>query len=311
MGNRALVLFCVLVYALSWSLQCAALLFFPDPESPGAAPYLLAGMAAPAVVTLLFAAFSAETRKRVLWKPTWRMIPLLATAVIVPTLIAFAVVGSVEALGWGKSGWFIFSARGVQISGGPWLLGRGSQNWTLFVANVLATGGAYAAFNAIPAFGEELGWRGFLQGALIEKLGAVRGVALLGLIWSFFHLPLLLRGYNFPGHPLLGAFVLFPLELMAISFFLAWLTLRSGTVLPAAIAHGATNSIEEGVISNLHLAVPHLVLDLLRGGMTVAVGLFFLLLLKLFRDRRSAPSPTSRQDGAGPAPSINLPIASR
>ena len=56
---------------------------------------------------------------------------------------------------------------------------------------------------AIVAFGEEYGWRGYLQSELF-KLGRVRGVLLLGVIWGAWHWPLILMGYNYPGYPLLG-----------------------------------------------------------------------------------------------------------
>src|SRR5690606_23069025 len=122
-----------------------------------------------------------------------------------------------------------------------------AQPWPAFIANVALTGMWFALFNATVAVGEEFGWRGFLQGHLIARMGTTDGIVLLGFIWSMWHLPSLLAGYNFPEYPLLGATVLFPVQLIAASFFLGWLTLRAGSFWPAAIAHGATNSIQEGV----------------------------------------------------------------
>jgi membrane protease YdiL (CAAX protease family) len=139
------------------------------------------------------------------------------------------------------------------------------------------------------AIGEELGWRGFLQGALTDKLGITQGIVVLGLIWSFWHLPVLLAGYNYPATPVLGAFVLFPVTLVAASFFLGWLTIRSGSVWPAVLAHGATNSIEEGVIANVHLATPQLYGDVLRLALTVVVGLISWALLARSGSRSDDP----------------------
>lgn len=285
MSKRALLLFCVLVYALSWSIQAAVIAKYGNPEN-GGAPWLVVVMFTPALVTLLFAAFSREARAWIRWRPAWRVLPLLVIAFLVPTLIAFATIAAVQGLHFGTSSWFVFARDGVSISGGPWLLGRGVQDWPRFLANVVLTGGAYAAFNALVAMGEELGWRGFLQGQLVARLGVTRGLVLLGLIWSFWHLPSLLAGYNFPEHPVLGALVLFPVELVAISMFLGWLTLRSGSFWTAAVAHGAGNSIEEGVVSHLHMTVPHLAADLLRLGATVVVGLVFWALLRRSERRR-------------------------
>ncbi|MGD0867845.1 MAG: CPBP family intramembrane glutamic endopeptidase [Rhizomicrobium sp.] len=285
----ALLLYVFLVFALSWALQIGAIAFAGNPESPAAAPWLVSAMFVPALVTLGFVRFYRPTRGLLLWKPTWAMIPLLLAAFVVPTVIGFATVGAIELLQWGHSNWFVFRQTSVSISGGPWLFGRGVQSWQLFVANVCATGGAYALFNALFAIGEELGWRGFLQGQLTARLGTTGGIALLGLLWAFWHLPVLLAGYDYPEQPLLGAFVFMPIQLVAASFFLGWLTVRARTVWPAAVAHGAVNSIEEGVTSHLHLAVPHLAEDLTRLAIIVFVGLMFWALLAR-RERQNRDS---------------------
>lgn len=280
MRIRVVIFYCLVVYALGWSLQFAAIhATGGNLESDAAKPWLVGVMFGPALVALLFVWRIPSTRGALKWKPTWRMWPAFAIAVAVPTLIAFGTVAACELTGWGDAGWFVFTRNGVAVSGGPWLLGRGMQGWPSFGANVAVTGFAYAAFSSLFAIGEELGWRGFLQGQLVAGLGPTRGILLLGLIWSFWHLPALLSGYNYPEYPVLGGFVLFPITLVAASFFLGWLTLRTNTFWPAAMAHGATNSIEEGVVSNLHMNMPHLYEDLLRLGFTVAFGLVFWMLL--------------------------------
>ena len=279
MRVRVIVLYCVVVYAISWSLQFAVIHTAVTLESDAAKPWLAGVMFSPALIALLFTWKVQSARGLLLWMPTWSMMPYILVAVTVPTLVAFGAVAVCELTGWGKAGWFGFMRDAVSISGGPWLLGRGVQSWPKFVTNIALTGLGYAAFSALFAIGEELGWRGFLQGALVSKLGVTRGIILLGLIWSFWHLPVLLAGYNFPEHPVLGGFLLFPITLVAASFFLGWLTIKTNTCWPAALAHGATNSIEEGVINNLHMTQPHIYLDLTRLGLTVLFGLLFWLLL--------------------------------
>lgn len=280
MNWRPVLQFCIVVYVLSWSIQIGVVLAYGNPENPRALPWGIGVMFTPALATLGFALYSREARKLIKWRPSWSMLPLSLVGFVVPTVIAFGTVAVVEIAMWGKSNWFDFSAGAVAISGGPWLLGRGTQGWPIFVANVLVTGGYFAAFNALAAMGEELGWRGFLQGLLIDRLGETRGIVLLGFIWSFWHLPTLLAGYNYPEHPVLGAVVLFPAQLIAASFFLAWLTIRAGSFWPAAVAHGAVNSIQEGVTHHIDMAVPHIYEDVTRVALTILIGLFFWWLLR-------------------------------
>ena len=47
-------------------------------------------------------------------------------------------------------------------------------------------------FHVLVYFGEEYGWRFFLQPRLQKKFGKIKGVILLGVIWGIWHLPLVL-----------------------------------------------------------------------------------------------------------------------
>jgi CAAX protease family protein len=91
------------------------------------------------------------------------------------------------------------------------------------------------------AFGEEYGWRGYLQSELF-KLGRIRGVLLLGVIWGAWHWPLILMGYNYPGHPLLGL-LLMALYTTGLAVVLGYAVLRSGSVLLSAYLHALNNQV--------------------------------------------------------------------
>lgn len=290
MSLRAIIVYCLLALAASWGIQYGGLAVLGAFDGPEAAPWLLASMWSPTIVALGFLAFHRPARRGLLWKPTLPGLPLALVAIGVPTLTAFGLVAVFEALGWGDASWFDFAANGVTITGGPWKLGDGSQNWPLFVANVAATGVWFALLNLDAAVGEEFAWRGFLQGHMIGRLGQNAGLTCLGLFWSFWHLPALLSGYNYPEHPVLGALVLFPATLVAMAFFYGWLTLRARSFWPAALAHGAANSIQIGVISNLTLTVPSLYLDLAGLVVSMLVGLLAWWALS----RRQVPAAEAR-----------------
>ena len=97
------------------------------------------------------------------------------------------------------------------------------------------------------AFGEEYGWRGYLQTELF-KLGRVRGVLLLGVIWGAWHWPIILMGYNYPGHPVLGV-VLMTLYTMGLAVVLGYAVLKSGSVLLAAYLHALNNQVVAFIVA--------------------------------------------------------------
>jgi membrane protease YdiL (CAAX protease family) len=236
-------------------------------------------MLTPTIVTTIYLIKNKSLRSKIVWKPQVNIFVTVLLGVLVPTIIAFATVMICTMFGFGSSKWFKFSFESVNILGGPWLLGTGMNNWFHTVSNITLTAFAFSIMSGIPAAAEEFTWRGFLQGIFIEKLGVTRGIVVLGLVWSFWHLPALLAGYNHPEYPILGSFLLQPIQEIAISFFLAWLTITSKSFIPAAIAHGAGNSIQEGVIRNINLQSPIIYKDLAVLLITVIVGLIFWFIL--------------------------------
>jgi len=94
--------------------------------------------------------------------------------------------------------------------------------------------------NAIFAFGEELGWRGFLQNEF-GYMGPWKSSAIIGAIWGFWHAPLIVQGYNFPDHPYVGV-VLMVIATTFLGIIISYLTKRSGTILTAAFFHGVFNA---------------------------------------------------------------------
>ena len=102
--------------------------------------------------------------------------------------------------------------------------------------------------NHISAFGEELGWRGYLLPMLIEGLGESRAVLLNGVLWGIAHAPLVCFGLNYtgeyPGAPFTGILMMVVFATV-LGVFMSYLTLRSGSIWPACVAHGAVNAVRE------------------------------------------------------------------
>jgi membrane protease YdiL (CAAX protease family) len=114
-----------------------------------------------------------------LWKINWCALAFAPFCILIPTLLAFAEIAIFSARGWGRSAWFAFPTAGVQVSGGRWLLGREEQNWPLFITNIILTATVYSLVGMVFAAGEELGWRGYLQGQFIRRFGLSKGITAL------------------------------------------------------------------------------------------------------------------------------------
>jgi membrane protease YdiL (CAAX protease family) len=104
---------------------------------------------------------------------------------------------------------------------------------------------------ALPvAFGEEYGWRGYLQGELI-KMGKVRGILLVGVIWGLWHAPIIAMGHNYPGYPVFGIFLM-TLYTIALGFLFGYAVLKSGSVWLAAFLHGLNNQVAAFLLAMIY-----------------------------------------------------------
>jgi membrane protease YdiL (CAAX protease family) len=121
---------------------------------------------------------------------------------------------------------------------------------------------AGVTINAVAAFGEELGWRGFLQMEL-APLGFWRSSLLIGLIWGIWHAPIILQGHNYPQHPVTGVLMMTVFCLLIGPIF-SFIRLKARSVIAAAIAHGSLNGT-----AGLSIVV-------LKGGSDLTVGLMGL-----------------------------------
>ena len=98
---------------------------------------------------------------------------------------------------------------------------------------------------AISAFGEELGWRGYMLTRLIEA-GVPRPILMSGLIWAGWHLPMILSGQYAAGpHPVVSA-LLFASGVIFASYVAARVRLESGSLWPAVVFHSSWNALIQG-----------------------------------------------------------------
>lgn len=99
---------------------------------------------------------------------------------------------------------------------------------------------AGVTINAVAGFGEELGWRGFLQKEF-AYMGFWKSSAIIGVIWGVWHGPVVLLGHNYPQHRLLGVVMMTLLTLLLAPIF-SYIRLKANSVIAAAIMHGTLNA---------------------------------------------------------------------
>jgi uncharacterized protein len=94
--------------------------------------------------------------------------------------------------------------------------------------------------NAVAAFGEELGWRGFLLKAF-KEMSFLKASVIIGFIWGVWHSPLILMGHNYPQHPQIGVLMMTIWCILLTPLFL-YITIKAKSVIAAAILHGTMNA---------------------------------------------------------------------
>ncbi|WP_244284225.1 CPBP family intramembrane glutamic endopeptidase [Agromyces badenianii] len=172
-------------------------------------------------------------------KPVGRTLGISAAAIVaLPLLIAtgLLVVGLLGLAEFDLVGFSGFEAQ-VAAQLPP---GTPAPPIVLLVVMQLVMIPIGAIINAPFAFGEEVGWRGWLLPAL-RPLGVWPALLISGAFWGFWHSPLILLGYNFGLTDITGVLLMI-LACMVLGVLLGWTRLRTGSVWPAVFGHGAFNA---------------------------------------------------------------------
>ena len=120
-----------------------------------------------------------------------------------------------------------------------------------FVLFVLLTGSLGLVGKLSRALGEEIGWRGFLVPELAKVVGFPAIGLISGLMWAVYHYPVLLFADYNAGGPAWYGLSCFTFMVIASSYIMAWLTLRSGSLWPAALFHASHNLFIQSILTPL------------------------------------------------------------
>lgn len=120
----------------------------------------------------------------------------------------------------------------------PALLGLGKSNPLGKLDHIIAF---------IPlAIYEEVGWRGYLQSQLTERIGVRKAVLAVGVLWAVWHSGLLVSGQLLgSGANMCVGAVLFAISAVLISIVLGFTRFKTGSVWPAVVGHAGINYVQE------------------------------------------------------------------
>ncbi|MGW8484462.1 CPBP family intramembrane glutamic endopeptidase [Microbacterium sp. NPDC055903] len=216
-----------------------------DPLAPFVLPVMMFTPAiAVLIVMLVLRPVPRGERLRFLgiWplRPARRVVWMSVIALFAPVALVALSVCVAALLGWvqldlvGLSG-FTQTLEKAVPEGVPL-----PPTWLVIASQLISIPIAAATINAVMAFGEELGWRGFLMPAL-RPLGTWPALLVSGVIWGLWHSPVILLGYNF-GRLDVSGVLFMTAGCIAWGVLLGWLRLRSASVWPAVFAHGSLNA---------------------------------------------------------------------
>ncbi len=237
-NRKGIIAYLAIAFGMAWALWETVIRLGLPVSSPLFQLAALPGAFAPAIAT--FAVRKWVTREGFADAGLgldWRKWPYYVVGWFLPLLVVGFIVIAAPLLGLGAPDFslvrginYVSKSVGVvptHIPSHPWLL--------LCVLPV------NAIFATPLLFGEEFGWRGYLQLRLFPDRPVLSAVV-TGVIWGVWHYPLILRGYDFPDHRLEGMAV-FTVSTVLISIIFGWLFLKTGSIWSSSLAHSATNTI--------------------------------------------------------------------
>ncbi|MGO1628054.1 MAG: lysostaphin resistance A-like protein [Microbacterium sp.] len=249
-GWGAIAVFVVVAMALAWAVAIP-LWLGPVPPLVGQA-IAVAMMFTPALAVLVVVlAMRAPHRGALRFLGMWSLRPVGRTVwfcviglfgPIVLTMVGIALSGM---LGFVELDLRNLSGFAAQLEAAGADL-TGVSPWVVVLTQLVMVPFAAVVPNAIAAFGEEIGWRGWLTAALRSR-GVWPALLITGVVWGLWHAPLILLGQNY-GRTDVSGVLMMVAACVLLGVLFGWLRLRTGSVWPAVFAHGALNAVGQATM---------------------------------------------------------------
>ena len=254
--TRGIVAYLAIAFGMAWLLWGIPIRLGVSPQSPAFQLVVLPGGFAPAFAAIVVRQWiTREGFADAGWRVHPRAWPYYLVAWLLPLFVAGMILTLAVTFRIAQPDFSLQRALQVLVPqrAGQWRRLPSGIRLLLPVQLLIV-----AVVTTPILWGEEFGWRGYLQSRLLGNRPLLAAVT-TGLIWGVWHFPLLLRGYDFPGHPLVG-FLVFPVDTVLLSIIFGWLRARTGSIWSASLAHAATNAVGASLTTLLFLGGPHWIL---------------------------------------------------
>lgn len=278
-SGKGIMWFLIIVLSISWSLAGAYYLLFPEKDQISYTIMAVLYMFMPLLAAFIVDKLILKRKNLRSWalnfKPNWWYLAAWPAMLV----LAFAALGinllwpdisfSADMSGF-------FERMADQLTPEQIELQKSKMEaMPIPIILVMILQGLLAGItiNAVAAFGEEAGWRGFMVREY-RHLKFWDAALRIGIIWGIWHAPLILMGHNYPDHNQLGVGMM-TIFCILFSPLILYVRLKTHSTIAAAIMHGTLNGTAG--ISLIYLA----------GGSDLTLGLtgfsgFITLLLAIF-----------------------------
>jgi membrane protease YdiL (CAAX protease family) len=294
LDTRRIAIFILFSFGLSWGIGLIIYLtgglvnspeIIPDTNVVLALPLLVVYMWMPAISNILTRVVTREGRENLLLQPYlkqgWKYWLIAWFAPSLLTLLGVVFYFALYPHEFSMSFDIIVEQLATleAQTGQPSPIPLGGVVALQFIAGIFLT----PFINGIATFGEEYGWRAYLQQKFMP-LGFRPAMLIMGIIWGLWHAPIIAMGQNYGldyvGYPWTGILAMVGFT-MFLGIFLGWVTEKAGSVYPAVIGHAVINGTASfGVLflanPNPNLFIGPLPLGVVGGFAWIVVGVWLL-----------------------------------
>lgn len=250
---RRIVIFSLFAFGLAWALWFGVLYPTVFSSSTGLGPLttliLGAGMFAPALAVVITRLLTGEGWARAWIRPqelkrTWTYYLLAWFAPLVAIVAGAFLYFAIFPQEFDPSSSFFVEMQRQALRGAVPQNALSDDQLRAAVWGQLPLVALAPLVNFLPCFGEEWGWRGYLLPKLREVFSMPATLLISGVVWGLWHAPVIAIGHNYgteyATYPIGGILAMCVFTTL-VGAFMSYVTLRSGSVIPAVLAHGMLN----------------------------------------------------------------------